>query len=425
MQVKLQKVGNSIGTTFPKEILDKLDWQEGDALTLVEVEDGIKLIASEPECEQKFIDVPQPIPGAKQYVKDAQAAYDNQDFEAALEQLKLAIALQPDNFDYYVGQASCYQELGDLDSALRAMEQAIQLAPEFAQLYNIRGQCHAEKLDYDAATNDFIKAIRLDPQAANYYLEEIVNTSYYHPKQYVKILEPIDFAIEQQLQNDCKIYILRGRVHLYYGALNEALEDFRKAVEIATENNSSSDRSLSLCFRSSVYHELGDYASAIEDINRSISSNPKERVNYYWLAFYYLGMGNLSQSLEQMLNLLDTDSQTIERAYTLVWLGVINKLQNDRVLAVKQWGEAIELSGSIDKETSRLRLKGLLLSLVGSREDAIKQYKLSFDKKPILMDLFSAKKSLSTIKNLFPSDRNIQVLYQWFMNYLSSSNKLD
>ncbi|MEL6385127.1 MAG: AbrB/MazE/SpoVT family DNA-binding domain-containing protein [Cyanobacteria bacterium J06626_18] len=32
MQVKLQKFGNSVGTTFPKEVLDKLNLKEGDAL---------------------------------------------------------------------------------------------------------------------------------------------------------------------------------------------------------------------------------------------------------------------------------------------------------------------------------------------------------------------------------------------------------
>ncbi|MEQ8956789.1 MAG: AbrB/MazE/SpoVT family DNA-binding domain-containing protein, partial [Coleofasciculus sp. C2-GNP5-27] len=45
MEIKLRKVGNSIGTTFPKEILDKFDLREGDTLTLVVMEDGIKLMA--------------------------------------------------------------------------------------------------------------------------------------------------------------------------------------------------------------------------------------------------------------------------------------------------------------------------------------------------------------------------------------------
>ena len=52
MQIKLRKVGNSIGTTFPKEILDKFNLMEGDTLTLVVLEDGIKLMAYDPAFEQ-------------------------------------------------------------------------------------------------------------------------------------------------------------------------------------------------------------------------------------------------------------------------------------------------------------------------------------------------------------------------------------
>ncbi|MGB7248028.1 MAG: AbrB/MazE/SpoVT family DNA-binding domain-containing protein [Phormidesmis sp.] len=64
MQIKLRKVGNSVGTTFPKEILDKFNLREGDALTLVVLEDGLKLIAYDPEFEKVMAAYKQ---GASQY----------------------------------------------------------------------------------------------------------------------------------------------------------------------------------------------------------------------------------------------------------------------------------------------------------------------------------------------------------------------
>lgn len=64
MQVKLRKVGNSVGTIFPKEILKKFNLKEGDALTLVVMEDGIKLMACDPEFEQVMAAYKQ---GASQY----------------------------------------------------------------------------------------------------------------------------------------------------------------------------------------------------------------------------------------------------------------------------------------------------------------------------------------------------------------------
>lgn len=64
MQVKLQKVGKSVGTTFPKEVLDKLNLKEGDALTLVVMEDGIKLMAYDPKFDAVMAAYRQ---GASQY----------------------------------------------------------------------------------------------------------------------------------------------------------------------------------------------------------------------------------------------------------------------------------------------------------------------------------------------------------------------
>ncbi len=52
MKLKLTKIGNSIGTTFPKEILDRLQVNEGDTLYLTETPDGVELSPWDPEFEQ-------------------------------------------------------------------------------------------------------------------------------------------------------------------------------------------------------------------------------------------------------------------------------------------------------------------------------------------------------------------------------------
>ncbi|WP_375494037.1 AbrB/MazE/SpoVT family DNA-binding domain-containing protein [uncultured Nostoc sp.] len=52
MQIKLRKIGNSLGITFPKEVLDKFSLGEGDILTLMVMEDGIKLMVYDPNFDQ-------------------------------------------------------------------------------------------------------------------------------------------------------------------------------------------------------------------------------------------------------------------------------------------------------------------------------------------------------------------------------------
>ena len=51
MEIKLRKVGNSIGTSFPKEVLDRLGLVEGDTMNLVVTDDGIKLVVHDPNFD--------------------------------------------------------------------------------------------------------------------------------------------------------------------------------------------------------------------------------------------------------------------------------------------------------------------------------------------------------------------------------------
>jgi putative addiction module antidote len=51
MKLKVRKIGNSLGATFPKEVLDKLQVTEGDTLYVTETPDGIQLSAYDPNLE--------------------------------------------------------------------------------------------------------------------------------------------------------------------------------------------------------------------------------------------------------------------------------------------------------------------------------------------------------------------------------------
>lgn len=49
LELKLRKIGNSVGVVLPKEALTHLNVEEGDTLTLTEAQDGMRLTASNPE----------------------------------------------------------------------------------------------------------------------------------------------------------------------------------------------------------------------------------------------------------------------------------------------------------------------------------------------------------------------------------------
>ncbi|WP_019506496.1 AbrB/MazE/SpoVT family DNA-binding domain-containing protein [Pleurocapsa sp. PCC 7319] len=51
-KIKIRKVGNSLGATIPKEVLEKLRVEEGDTVFVTETPDGVKLSAYDPEFEK-------------------------------------------------------------------------------------------------------------------------------------------------------------------------------------------------------------------------------------------------------------------------------------------------------------------------------------------------------------------------------------
>ena len=51
-KIKIRQVGNSLGATIPKEVLEKLRVEEGDTVFVTETPDGVKLSAYDPEFEK-------------------------------------------------------------------------------------------------------------------------------------------------------------------------------------------------------------------------------------------------------------------------------------------------------------------------------------------------------------------------------------
>ena len=52
MELKLRKTGNSLATTWPKEVLNRLNVKEGDKLYTVETPHGILVTPYDPKFEK-------------------------------------------------------------------------------------------------------------------------------------------------------------------------------------------------------------------------------------------------------------------------------------------------------------------------------------------------------------------------------------
>jgi putative addiction module antidote len=54
LELKVRRVGNSLGVVFPKEALSRLNVEDGDQLYITESPDGFRLTAANPEFARQM-----------------------------------------------------------------------------------------------------------------------------------------------------------------------------------------------------------------------------------------------------------------------------------------------------------------------------------------------------------------------------------
>ena len=53
-KITVRRMGGSIGTTLPKEIVDRLNIREGDELSVIETDDGVLLTPYDPDFHESM-----------------------------------------------------------------------------------------------------------------------------------------------------------------------------------------------------------------------------------------------------------------------------------------------------------------------------------------------------------------------------------
>jgi putative addiction module antidote len=54
LELKVRRVGNSLGVVFPKEALARLNVEDGDQLYITEAPEGFRLTAADPEFAKQM-----------------------------------------------------------------------------------------------------------------------------------------------------------------------------------------------------------------------------------------------------------------------------------------------------------------------------------------------------------------------------------
>jgi len=214
---------------------------------------------------------------AKKIIKEAKAFYDLQDFTAAQEQLKAALALEPDNDDALFLRGKTYKAQKDCNKAISDFRSVVTKQPKNDELFEALAQCQIEIGSMDDALISIDKMLVLSPKNSRYY--HFKQNVLFEKKDFEKAISTSDQAIAID-KNDDYSYFMKGKAAEGLGNTSLAETQFKKAIEIAKADKSKRDNAALL---HPYYKNLGDAQKrlfkkqeAIENFTKALALNPND-----------------------------------------------------------------------------------------------------------------------------------------------------
>jgi len=229
------------------------------------------------------------------------------DYQRALEELQTANRLGLLNGENEVCLGSAYIVLENYTPSLRHLKKALELGPKTAHKFFLLGLCQ-EKLNKPIqALQAYTEAIKRNPNDLDYYARiERLFTSHAFP-HYQDALNAFA-SVMAFLPQNLEFYLIRGNIHKHYRHFDDAIEDFRKALDI-NPNVVMANFQLAYC-----YKKIGAYGKALTAIQRFLD---QARGKEYLSHMTPLGLSLRAEIYQALGRNTDAtrDNEQIEQTY--------------------------------------------------------------------------------------------------------------
>ena len=243
----------------------------------------------------------------------ASAAYEEaHDTERAVESLRQAILLDPQNVNLYLDFAAISATHQSFQVGINVVNDGINLQPKAAPLYFARGVLHVQLAEYDQAQSDFETAYQLDPtqslSTAAQGLAAVQQNDLDHALA----------GVQEKLArtpNDPILLYLQADVITQRGAepgspeFQTAMHSARKSVALRPTLGPARG------VLAKLYLQSGQYSDAIVECRKALEIDPKDQAALYHLIQALRKSGNKSEipDLLKQLALLRQQATKEER----------------------------------------------------------------------------------------------------------------
>ncbi len=237
------------------------------------------------------------------YFFKAVSELEKQNYDAAIDNYKKAVSINPKLAEAYYNLGIAYGEKGDTETAIIYYKKAIAINPNDAEAYNNLGNAYREKGDTETEIIYYKKAIAINPE---------------HAKAYYNL----------------------GNAYGEKGDTETAIVYYKKAIDINPEYAKAYNN------LGAAYQKKGDIETAIFYYKKAIAINPEYATAYSNLGVAYGKKGDIENAIVYLKRAIDIDPKDAEAYYNL---GIAYGKKGDKHLKQYYLEKAYELDPSLRK----------------------------------------------------------------------------
>lgn len=178
-------------------------------------------------------------------------------YDLANADYRQIISIVPGDVMGYMGLGRNAKEQGQYEDAIPLFSYVIKIAPDYSLGYSFRAECYIAQKKYSEAIDDIIKALSIDGD----------DKAYYHLRSMEKSALPM---IRNKLQIQAEKNPGEADWYFYLGRVHQRHKLFRQAISFYEQANQRDAHAVFLEDIADCYYDLGEFALALEYINRAI-----------------------------------------------------------------------------------------------------------------------------------------------------------
>jgi eukaryotic-like serine/threonine-protein kinase len=250
-------------------------------------------------------------------------------YREAVKEYQRALELEPSSQNAYIGLALAYEHAGAMSEAEQTYQRAIGVYPSSPYGYNSLGTFYLRQHQFDEAAQMFQRVIALAPEGYAPYVN--LGATYNNMGQYDKSIEPLKksilirpsyaayvnlgvaynglkrfadgaIAYEKAIELDPEQFITWGdlaEAQYYEGRKSEALQAYRKAVELATEQLKVNPHDPDVLSNLANYHSmLGDRDKAMQYLKQALQYGQNDKEILMDAASVYNHLGDTALAVQ-------------------------------------------------------------------------------------------------------------------------------